>query len=169
MLARPARHRLLCGSCSSTRGVCSTLPPHARSPSRSCASLRSLWSAHGRTCTSKIAPVLGAQRKGPLIERSAGLCCNPAEVKMFHPPSLGLPRQAPFPWACSGRRLFIVVSQSTSPDKTHRLSSWKVVGAAGGQKEKSLLIRRSTGSFCNPAASYFPTASQQQYHRPWRA
>ena len=30
----------------------STLPPHARSPSRSCASLRSLWPTHGRTCTS---------------------------------------------------------------------------------------------------------------------
>ncbi len=26
-----------------------------------------------------------------------------------------------------------------------------------------------SGPFCNPAASYFPTASQQQYHRPWRA
>lgn len=39
----------------------STLPSHARSPSRSCVSLRSLWSACGRTCTSKIAPMLGAQ------------------------------------------------------------------------------------------------------------
>ena len=27
----------------------------------------------------------------------------------------------------------------------------------------------SSGPFYNPAASYFPTASQQQYHRPWRA
>lgn len=38
----------------------STLPSHARSPSRSCASLRSLWSARGRTFTSKIVPMLGA-------------------------------------------------------------------------------------------------------------
>jgi hypothetical protein len=44
--------------------ICSVLPPHAWSPSRSCTSLRSLWSAHGRTCTSKIAPMLGAQRNG---------------------------------------------------------------------------------------------------------
>jgi hypothetical protein len=41
----------------------STLPLHARLPSRSCASLRSLWSAHGSTCTSKITPILGAQAK----------------------------------------------------------------------------------------------------------
>jgi hypothetical protein len=41
----------------------STLPSHVRSPSRSCASLRSLWSARGRTCTSKIAPMLGARKK----------------------------------------------------------------------------------------------------------
>ena len=48
----------------------STLPPHARSPSRSGASLRSLWSARERTCTSKIAPMLGAQmeRASPLVE-----------------------------------------------------------------------------------------------------
>jgi hypothetical protein len=43
----------------------STLPPHVRSPSRSCVSLRLLWSTHGRTCTSKIAPMLGAQENGP--------------------------------------------------------------------------------------------------------
>ena len=43
----------------------STLPPHGRSPFRSCASLRSLWPAHGRTCTSKSAPMLGAPKKGP--------------------------------------------------------------------------------------------------------
>ena len=49
----------------------STLPSHARSPSRSCASLRSLWSARGRTCTSKIAPMLGAQKA-----RSAGLAAS---------------------------------------------------------------------------------------------
>jgi len=36
-----------------------TLPLHDRSPSRSCASLRSLWSARGRTCTSKIVPMPG--------------------------------------------------------------------------------------------------------------
>ena len=35
-------------------------PPHGWSPFRSCASLRSLWPAHERTCTSKIAPLLGA-------------------------------------------------------------------------------------------------------------
>ena len=35
--------------------------------------------------------------------------------------------------------------------------------------EKGPLILRSAGLCCNPAASYFPTASQQQYHRPWRA
>ena len=41
-----------------------TLPSHARSPSRSCASLRSLWPARGRTFTSKIAPMLGARQCG---------------------------------------------------------------------------------------------------------
>jgi hypothetical protein len=40
----------------------STLPPHGRSPCRSCASLRLLWSAHGGTCTHKSAPMLGAQK-----------------------------------------------------------------------------------------------------------
>jgi|GEM_PF-3030016 len=40
--ARPARHRLLWGSCSSARDSCSTPPSHARPPSRSCASLCSL-------------------------------------------------------------------------------------------------------------------------------
>ena len=44
----------------------STLPPHGRSPFRSCASLRSLWSAHGGTFTHKSAPMLGApMKKGP--------------------------------------------------------------------------------------------------------
>ena len=43
-----------------------TLPPHTRSPSCSCASLRSLWSAYGRTFTCKIAPMLGAQQKKPV-------------------------------------------------------------------------------------------------------
>ena len=43
----------------------STLPPHTRSPSCSCASLRSLWPAHERTSTSKIAPVPGAHKKTP--------------------------------------------------------------------------------------------------------
>ena len=38
----------------------------------------------------------------------------------------------------------------------------------GDKKRRACSITR-TGSFCNPAASYFPTASQQQYHRPWRA
>ncbi|PUE47864.1 hypothetical protein B9Z47_08355 [Limnohabitans sp. 2KL-1] len=40
--ARPAWQRLLCGSCSSAHDLRSTLPSHARSPSRSCASLCSL-------------------------------------------------------------------------------------------------------------------------------
>ena len=43
----------------------STLPLHGRSPFRSCASLRSLWSAHGGTFTHKSAPMLGAQKKPP--------------------------------------------------------------------------------------------------------
>jgi len=42
---RPAWQRLLCGSCSSARDLRSTLPPHTRSPSCSCASLHSLWPA----------------------------------------------------------------------------------------------------------------------------
>lgn len=42
-----------------------TLPPHTRSPSCSCASLRSLWSAYGGTFTHKIAPMLGAHEKAP--------------------------------------------------------------------------------------------------------
>ena len=41
----------------------STLPSHTWSPSCSCASLRSLWPAHGRTRTSKSAPMLGAQSR----------------------------------------------------------------------------------------------------------
>jgi hypothetical protein len=40
--ARPAWQRLLCGSCSSAHDLRSTLPSHTRSPSCSCASLRSL-------------------------------------------------------------------------------------------------------------------------------
>ena len=42
-----------------------TLPSHTRSPSCSCASLRSLWSARGGTFTHKSAPMLGAQENGP--------------------------------------------------------------------------------------------------------
>ena len=38
----------------------SVLPLHASSPPRSCTSLRSSWPTHGRTCTSKTAPMLGA-------------------------------------------------------------------------------------------------------------
>jgi hypothetical protein len=34
---------------------------------RSCASLRSLWSTNGRTSTSRIAPMLGALKKGWLV------------------------------------------------------------------------------------------------------
>ena len=40
-----------------------TLPLHDWSPFRSCASLRSLWSARGRTCTSKIVPMPGTRHK----------------------------------------------------------------------------------------------------------
>ena len=43
----------------------STLPFHTRSPSCSCASLRSLWPARGGTFTHKSAPMLGAQEIGP--------------------------------------------------------------------------------------------------------
>ena len=42
-----------------------SLPPHDRSTSRRCDSLRSLWSARRRTSTSKIAPMLGAQKNQP--------------------------------------------------------------------------------------------------------
>ncbi len=43
----------------------SPLPPHARSPSRSCGSLRLRWPAHERTCTSWLMPTLGAQLRRP--------------------------------------------------------------------------------------------------------
>ena len=39
----------------------------------------------------------------------------------------------------------------------------------GNFKNKKPTDLSISGPFCNPAASYFPTASQQQYHRPWRA
>src|SRR5690606_16093104 len=39
----------------------SPLPPHGRSPFRSCGSLRSGWSPFGGTSTRKTAPMLGAQ------------------------------------------------------------------------------------------------------------
>ncbi len=58
--ARPDRRRLISGSCSSARGLRSTLPSHAQSPLRSCALLASLWPARPGTCTPKIAPMLGA-------------------------------------------------------------------------------------------------------------
>jgi len=63
MPARPGRRRLRCASCTSAHGLRSTLPPHARSPSRSCASLASLWPARPGTLTPKIAPMLGAHGK----------------------------------------------------------------------------------------------------------
>ena len=63
MPARPGRRRLGCGSCPSAHGLRSTLPPHARSPSRSCASLASLWPARPGTCTPKIAPMLGVHEQ----------------------------------------------------------------------------------------------------------
>jgi len=61
--ARPDRQRLLCDSCSSAHDLCSTLPSHGRLPFRSCASLRSLWSARGGTFTHRSAPMLGAPIK----------------------------------------------------------------------------------------------------------
>ena len=48
----------------------STLPSHDRSPVPSCASLRSLWPAHGGTCTHKSAPMLCAPKKNPPGEPS---------------------------------------------------------------------------------------------------
>src|ERR1035441_2950199 len=57
----------------------STLPPHNRSPSCSCASLHSLRPACDGTCTRKSAPMLGAQRKGAIPLRNRPLhppyCC----------------------------------------------------------------------------------------------
>ncbi len=46
----------------------STLPSHTRSSSCRCASLRLLWPTYGRTLTSKIAPMLGAQQKNRELE-----------------------------------------------------------------------------------------------------
>ena len=72
--ARPARRRLVSGSCPSACGLRYRLPSYARSPLRSCRSLRFRWPDYGRTCTSKTAPMLGAQQKGgigcPLISFS---------------------------------------------------------------------------------------------------
>ena len=75
--ARPGRRRLRCDSCTSAHGLRSTLPPHARSPSRSCVSLASLWPARPGTCTPKIAPMLGAQAQpgwtpGEHLQRRVG-------------------------------------------------------------------------------------------------
>lgn len=42
----------------------------------------------------------------------------------------------------------------TSPDKSLRLFSWKVVGTAESTKSKSPRSFRSSGSFCNPAEVY---------------
>ena len=56
----------------------STLPSHTRSPSCSCASLRSLWSARERTFTSKMAPMLGALT---IPRQSRGLSiCDPLKA-----------------------------------------------------------------------------------------
>ncbi|ENZ0048036.1 AcaB family transcriptional regulator [Escherichia coli] len=55
--ARLAPSRLISDSCSSAHGFTPCFLP---TPSRSCTSFRSLWSARGRTFTSKIAPMLGA-------------------------------------------------------------------------------------------------------------
>jgi len=60
MPVRPARQRLVSGSCTSARRLRSTLPSHTRSPLCSCASLHSLWPACGGTCTRRCAPMLGA-------------------------------------------------------------------------------------------------------------
>jgi len=67
------------------------LLPHARSPSRSCISLRSLWSARGRTCTSKIAPRLGAQAERPLGSGRGALCkAGPLLIRIHLWAGLGL-------------------------------------------------------------------------------
>ena len=55
------------------------LPPHARSPSRSCSSLRSLWPARGGTCTHRNAPMLGALRSA--LRAPA---CDPARLGGAH-------------------------------------------------------------------------------------
>jgi len=57
---RPDRSRLIIWFLSIGSRFRFTLPHYTWSPLRSCASLRLLWSARGRTFTSKIAPVLGA-------------------------------------------------------------------------------------------------------------
>jgi len=57
---RPDRSRLVIWFLFIGSRFRSTLPHYTWSPLRSCASLRSLWPAHGRTFTSKIAPMLGA-------------------------------------------------------------------------------------------------------------
>ena len=68
-LTTKASHRCACSPCSVAPRIRflfigsrlhSMLPSHARSPLRSCTSFRSLWSACGRTFTSKTAPMLGA-------------------------------------------------------------------------------------------------------------
>ena len=63
--ARPDRQRLISDFLFIGSQFRSTLPPHGRSPFRSCASLRSLWPAHGWTFTHKSAPMLGAPKKCP--------------------------------------------------------------------------------------------------------
>ena len=70
-------------------GFRSTLPSHARSPSRSCASLRSLWSACGRTRTSKIAPMLGAQKKRAARARRTSLRFDEETLSLRRSSSLG--------------------------------------------------------------------------------
>jgi hypothetical protein len=70
-------------------------------------------------------------------------CCNPAEAHTK------LARTAAF--------------DQIAADRCFATSGLNKVGfAAEKQKEKSPMTFRSSGSVCNPAASYFPTASRQQ-------
>ena len=62
----------------------SPLPSHARSPSRSCGSLRSRWPASGRTFTSKTAPMLGAQTEKPGATWAPAFSNNPGGDLLSH-------------------------------------------------------------------------------------
>jgi hypothetical protein len=87
------------------------------------------------------------RRIGRKIRKSAGFhqqtsVCNPAEIQTE------LARSAAFDQIAADRCF-----------ASGRLSK---VDFACGTKEKSPTTFQSSGSYCNPAASYFPTASRQQ-------
>ena len=81
--ARPGQRRLRCGSCTSAHGLRSTLPPHARSPSRSCASLASLSPARPRTSTRRSRPCGAHKQKGP-SSLTRGLANISLTMSYFH-------------------------------------------------------------------------------------